>query len=474
MNPPPDPTAIPERIAALERENADLRKALSQFRQTRTALKESEETFRALVEHAPMAITVIRDGKYIYGNPANARLMGLDTPEEIVGVDALSPIAPAYHDAIRKRMAAIREGRNNPPMEIQLITPSGSRIWCSSASVSVTLDGRPAAIIVGQDITERKEAEAALLRSCHDLDLRSSITALFITAPRERLLAGITSLLLDAFNGAFGYLSHLDGDAALSGIQLDRSPNQRPPLPEWPVTLSPGALHGIWKEAHDRHIAIRHTGPAKAPDGSVVMHHALVAPLIAEGRILGQVAVGDRTAPFTESDLDRLAALAEFIAPIFKIFLEKERAEAERISHARKLEEHNVALNVLLENRNEERSKLFNAIRNNFQRLVFPYYDKLKTSRPHSDLRTLIDIISRNTEESLAPLASSPAAAYQQFTPSEIQVVDLIKAGKTSKEIAALLNISPRSVFFHRNNIRRKLGIHNTKANLRSHLLLLQ
>jgi DNA-binding NarL/FixJ family response regulator len=73
----------------------------------------------------------------------------------------------------------------------------------------------------------------------------------------------------------------------------------------------------------------------------------------------------------------------------------------------------------------------------------------------------------------VAPFESSFCNCFSQFTPTEIQVADLIRTGKTSKEIAGLLTMSLRSVHFHRNNIRKKLHIHGTKTNLRTFLMSL-
>ena len=45
------------------------------------------------------------------------------------------------------------------------------------------------------------------------------------------------------------------------------------------------------------------------------------------------------------------------------------------------------------------------------------------------------------------------------LSPRELQVLDLLRAGKTTKEIAALLHLSARTVDIHRANMKKKLRL---------------
>jgi DNA-binding CsgD family transcriptional regulator len=81
-----------------------------------------------------------------------------------------------------------------------------------------------------------------------------------------------------------------------------------------------------------------------------------------------------------------------------------------------------------------------------------------------------VNIIKSNINDLISPLASNLSSKYFSLTPSEIQIADLIKHGKTSKEIALMLNVSPKAVSFHRGNLRKKLGLLNKKINLRTYL----
>jgi DNA-binding CsgD family transcriptional regulator len=104
------------------------------------------------------------------------------------------------------------------------------------------------------------------------------------------------------------------------------------------------------------------------------------------------------------------------------------------------------------------------------KKLVYPYIEKLELISLNQDAQTFVNIIKSNINDLISPLASKLSSKYFALTPSEIQIADLIKHGKTSKEIASILNVSPKAISFHRGNIRKKLGLLNKKINLRTYL----
>jgi PAS domain S-box-containing protein len=137
------------------------------------------------------------------------------------------------------------------------------------------------------------------------------------------------------------------------------------------------------------------------------------------------------------------------------------------------LEEVNTALNVLLEKRDADKSELEEKIVVNIKELIMPYLEKLKKSQINTLQKSYLDVLESNLIEITSPFYHTLSSSYSNLTPKEMQVADLVKQGKTSKEIAELLYSSKRAIEFHRNNLRNKLGLSNKKTNLRSHLLSL-
>ncbi len=149
--------------------------------------------------------------------------------------------------------------------------------------------------------------------------------------------------------------------------------------------------------------------------------------------------------------------------------LRKREVELEAQSHH--LEEVNTALKVLLKQREDDKKELGENVLSNVKELISPYLDRLNKSRLNTDQKTLINIMDSNLENIISPFISKMSSKYFNFTPMEIKVANLVKEGKTNKEIAELLCLSKNTILFHRHNIRSKLRLKNKKINLRSHLL---
>ncbi|MDY6791104.1 MAG: LuxR C-terminal-related transcriptional regulator [Thermodesulfobacteriota bacterium] len=137
------------------------------------------------------------------------------------------------------------------------------------------------------------------------------------------------------------------------------------------------------------------------------------------------------------------------------------------------LEESNIALKVLLTQREADKVDLEKKFLLNIKQMVLPYLDKLRKSRLKPREKTFVEIIDAHVNDIISPFLQNLAAAGIFFTPQEMQVATLIRDGKSSKEIADLLNVSPTTIHFHRKNLRAKLKITNKSTNLRSYLLSL-
>ncbi|MEN8246359.1 MAG: LuxR C-terminal-related transcriptional regulator [Thermodesulfobacteriota bacterium] len=138
-----------------------------------------------------------------------------------------------------------------------------------------------------------------------------------------------------------------------------------------------------------------------------------------------------------------------------------------------KLEEMNTALKVILGQRNEDRVRIEETILSNLKELVFPYISSLKKLERNKQKSAYLEIVESNLNSIIEPFARRLSSKFINLTPMEIKVADLIKHGKSTKEIAEIFSLSQKTVETHRSIIRRKLGLTHKKANLRTFLLSL-
>ncbi len=85
-----------------------------------------------------------------------------------------------------------------------------------------------------------------------------------------------------------------------------------------------------------------------------------------------------------------------------------------------------------------------------------------------------MEIIEGNLKQVTSSFANRLAGVLKNLTPAEAEIALLVINGQTTKDIARVLSRDKSTIDFHRNNIRKKLGLRHQGVNLRSHLLSLQ
>lgn len=150
----------------------------------------------------------------------------------------------------------------------------------------------------------------------------------------------------------------------------------------------------------------------------------------------------------------------------------KEREEELSIQ-ARNLQELNAALKVLLRQREEDRRELQEQVLSNVRTHLLPQIAKLRDGPLTGPQRVCLDALEARLQEIASPFLHRITQAYFDLTPQEIRIADFVRSGHATKEIADLLCISPKTVDYHRDNLRRKLGLRKRSQSLRSFLLKL-
>lgn len=200
-------------------------------------------------------------------------------------------------------------------------------------------------------------------------------------------------------------------------------------------------------------------------DGRIIPFDMSIQVLQEQGMVIGSICVARE-----------LSQIKQVQAALQKSNEELEQRVRERTAELsdanKKLEEANIALRVLLEQKDESKAVYEQNLVFNIQQLIQPCLDKLHSSGLDENQEFSLRMIQSQINEVVSPLKRDLSDKFG-LTQTEVALVELIKQGQQTKEIAEHLNLSRRTIDTHRHNIRKKLGLLNKGVNLRTHLLAL-
>lgn len=402
------------------------------------AKRESEQRLQYLTDNLPNAVVyqmiALPEGsrRFTYINRRVEQLCEVTQEEALADADALfKQVLPEYQELMRRLHDESERTLATQRFEIQHRLPSGRLRWLEV--VSTPRRGQDGSLVwdgVAVDITDRKRSEESAIMQERDF----------------------SNTIIDALPGLFyvidetlGFLLWNKNFTNITGYSDDE--------------LRRMTILEFYTESQ-RSVMVQEIQKIFS-----LGEHTAEADIILKDGSIKRFLFSARRMNYNDKPC--------IVGTGFDISTHK-RALEELSRFATDLEESNTALRVFMKNQGRDQQIMEQKLQTNINDLVVPYLKKLKQTNLDDRHKKYLSILESNLGDVLSPFMTDVLASHKSLTPQEIQIVDLIRKGKNTKEIAELLNASVNTIATHRNNIRKKMNLRNSKINLRSHALSLK
>lgn len=414
---------------------------ISAQNQTLAALKESEERFRGLALLLPETIFETDDqGRLVFVNQSGFEYFGYEPSELARHPGVLEMIAPRDRKRAGENMRKVIAGQELGLHEYDCLKKDGSVFPILIHSNAIIQDGKPVGMrgfII--DMSAHKQAEEELKES------EELFRATFEQAPIGIMYGGLQGEMRWAnrkLYELFGY-----SEDTLWKLKARE-------------VTHPGDMATV--ELFERLLVGK------------IDHYSVEKRFIKRDGSTMWAVVNASMVHSDSGEAKYFVGLIEDVSERKQVEEELSRAHEElekRVKErTRELEDTNTALTVLLDHRGKERLDLETNIAATVGRIIAPFIERLKVSGLTHEQKTLVHIVDSALDEMVSPYAQKLSSQLYGLTPREMEVATLIREGLMNAEVADIMAVSENAVAFHRQNIRKKLGLKQTKINLVNYL----
>jgi PAS domain S-box-containing protein len=423
------------RSTALKDYTITVLKDVTKRKQAEKALQESEEKFRLLFDKSADPIFLLDKMRFIDCNEAALTLMRCSHKNQLLGLrpyDISPKLQSDGSESVEKTRkvvrVALKEGTTH--FEWTLRRFDEEEILVDGSFTVIRLQGKKILYTVWRDITDHKRSVDALVVA------EEKYRNIFENATEGIFQTAVEGSLLSA-NPAFARLFGYESPEEMLNLVKDVT---------YEIYIDPARRIELKRLLDKQGFVYNFEVQCRRKDGSITWISTNMK--VVRG--------SDKKTLFYEGTMTDIT--------------ERKSIQEDLENKSRSLEEANAALNVLLRHREQDSNELEEKVVTNIKELVLPYVDRLKASK-HDTIQDIVNIIESNLGEVMSPFIKRMASMYENFSPREIKVADLIKKGKTTKEISSVLGLSIRTIDIHRFNLRKKLNLNKRKVNLQSYLL---
>jgi PAS domain S-box-containing protein len=265
------------------------------------------------------------EGRYLYVNPAWARILGYDSPEDVLvsitDIGSQLYADPTERDKFKRLLEANGEVVN---FESKFKRRDGSIVWVSRNARAVRDAQGKISHYQGftTDITERKQAEEAISSANARLEALWSVSSLSgadLKQVSDHILESLTRMT-GSEHGFYGFVDEDEQSMTLhswSGNAMRDCFVQTQPLH---YSFSEA---GVWGEALRRRepllmndYSLFHPSKKGLPQGHVKLRNLLVVPFFSHGKITAVAAVSNRKGDYGQDDVAQINAFLSSVQAV--------------------------------------------------------------------------------------------------------------------------------------------------------------
>lgn len=308
--------------------------------QAEEALRKSEQRHRILFEEALNPILLVdENGHYVDANDAALQFMECDR-KKLMGRSVWDFAPPGIIEHQKQEHSPFLKRRT---LETDYMIHGRIKTLLLNV-VPLEVGGRTVLCGIGQDITERKQAEEALARQQRSIKLSSQIASVFLTSSRNEVFAEVLDVLLKALDSRFGYFGYIDEAGDLVCPSMTREVWDQCQVAEKSIVFSRADWGGLWGRSLMEKQTLVANENLRIPEGHVALENALATPIVHHNKLIGQFVVADKAGGYDIDDRDLLESVAAQTAPILFAIQEEARQKTanekleEQMHQAQKME----------------------------------------------------------------------------------------------------------------------------------------
>ncbi|MDZ7737580.1 MAG: ATP-binding protein [Bacteroidales bacterium] len=190
-----------------------------------------------------------------------------------------------------------------------------------------------------RDVTEQKTAEQELRYTQRKLEIQNQITESFIRKEFDEAFYEVLKNLQKVFKSSFGFFGYINQDGDLVSPSLTREIWEKCQVEDKSIVFPKSSWTGLWGDSLIQRKNLLKNENLIVPEGHIQLENAMAAVIIFKDELIGQIVLGNKEGGCSESDLNELTEICNYIAPLLNAERNEDFYKAELIAAKIKAEE---------------------------------------------------------------------------------------------------------------------------------------